>query len=242
MPQRGWCSLSPVAASDPWCEVRGSQGRQEQCPVPHLPLPRPALRAWVPQTGCCLPALGTRGTLPVPATPTGLPLPRSARAARTEQRRAGALDRASSPKASSPAGRDSVSRAEPSRARLRSRRSAAPLPRDHSTRIGLLICCGGWKGWQRDRWQEPAAPPWARRSPALSRASTNLSAQGNPEQTQQRQRTVTAPPEPPKAGLRQQHQPQFDLLMAFYLALNWVGKRHVPYPKSSLIALHGAGH
>lgn len=116
MPQRGWCSLSPVAASDPWCEVRGSQGRQEQCPVPHLPVPRPALRAWVPQTGCCLPALGTRGTLPVPATPTGLPLPRSARAARTEQRRAGALDRASSPKASSPAGRDSVSRAEPSRA------------------------------------------------------------------------------------------------------------------------------
>lgn len=85
------------------------------------------------QMRCCLPALGTRGTLPVLPTPTELPLPRSSRAARTEQRRAGALDGASSPKASSRAGRDSVSRAEPSRARLRSRRSAGPLPRDHST-------------------------------------------------------------------------------------------------------------
>lgn len=56
--------------------------------------------------------------------------------------------------------------------------------------------------------------------------------------------TVPAPPGahlPHRAALGLQHQPQCDLLMAFYSALNWVGKRHVPYPKSSLIALHGAG-
>lgn len=78
------------------------------------------------QMGCCLLALGTRGTLPVPPTPMGLPLPchmpltRSPSAARTEQSGTGALDGASSTKASGPAGRDSCerSRAEPCQASI----------------------------------------------------------------------------------------------------------------------------
>lgn len=32
------------------------------------------------------------------------------------------------------------------------------LPRDHSTRTGLLICCGGWQGWRLGCWQGNNSP------------------------------------------------------------------------------------
>lgn len=261
LPQRGWCSLSPAAATGfVVCAGRGRQGHRSPSRAGPTPAPtRHRHGQSLPggTEGGTPPAMGTRRTLPgppsacracpCPAPPAqpgdaqhrgrsagwGWAAPRPGSPARESQRKRSRAEpcQASIPALSRPPPQGSLNMNRPFNLLRRLEGLAAGLlAGTHSPAVGTVQSCSR-------QGLPPTLPAQGIPKPAPLPA---LGARGP-----QSRETIPVPPgahSPHRAALGLQHQPQFDLLMAFDSALNWVGKRHVSYPKSSLIALHGAGH
>lgn len=127
----------PAAAVGPVGPVRAEAGGGTAAipgrahPVPHPPLPQPVPARWH-RAGDTSRPRGHVGRCQVSPVPARAPLPQHSPG--TSGPGAGAWDWAGQHRGQAARrGRGGMSGAEPSRARLRSRRSAAPLPRDHST-------------------------------------------------------------------------------------------------------------
>lgn len=252
LPQRGRCSLSPAAATG---FVRAGVGRGTAAPPPGRAHPVPTRHGRSPPgstEGVTPPGRGDTGgtTARCPPSPTSahraLPVPRFPGAGTG----AGAQDGAGQRQGrAARCGRGSRSRAEPCQASIPA--LSRPLPQgslDMNRPFNLLRRLEGLAAGLLAGTRSPAAgTAQSRTRQALPPA---LPARGMPKPTPLPAPAAQAPrakgpstcPWDLACPTGLQHQPRSDSLMAFYSALNWVGKRHVPYPKSSLIALHGARH
>lgn len=252
LPQRGRCRLSPAAATG---FVRAGVGRGTAAPPPgraHLVPTRHGQSPPGSTEGVTPPGRGDTGgtTARCPPSPTSacqaLPMP-CFPAAGTG---AGAQDGAGQRQGrAARCGRGSGSRAELCQASIPA--LSRPLPQgslDMNRPFNLLRRLEGLAAGLLAGTRSPAAG--IAQSCSRQALPPALPARGIPKPTPLPAPAVQAPrakgpstcPWDLACPTGLQHQPRSDSLMAFYSALNWVGKRHVPYPKSSLIALHGARH